>query len=130
MGQKANLQTLRNSLKNPLSLATSNSKIISKKLNFIKYIIQLFFKKNIIISELTLNLVNNQLFLNLILFFRSAKLLTFKNKKQKQDRKNKEIFIQKKFLLLFYNQINSNTIFFNSQILNYQIKKSILNFLY
>jgi len=82
MGQKANLATVRPSTKS-LSLLSSNSKSYTFLYNFLNLLKLLFYKKNVIVADTTLNIVNNQLYLNLHFFYKSIKTSTYKKKKSK-----------------------------------------------
>ena len=67
MGQKSNLLTLRKSKR--LNLQTSNPKEFIYGLNLLTFFNYLFYKKNVIVVDSTLNFEANKLFLNFVLFF-------------------------------------------------------------
>jgi len=68
MAQKSNLLTLRSTYKN-LNLLYSNKKIFGIGLLFLKNLISLFNRRNIFLINSNLNLNENKINLNLIIFF-------------------------------------------------------------
>ena len=81
MGQKANLLTLRKKNKNLSFLGNEKeSRKFLCGLNLLKFLEQLLKRKNVLLTEKTLNFDNNKSYLNLTLFFKAAKLLSYKKK--------------------------------------------------
>ena len=85
MGQKSNILTLRQKNKN-LSLLNNEKEPVKFLfgLNFLKSLEQLLKRKNTLLVEKTLNFDNNQSYVNLTLFFKTAKLLNYKKKISKK----------------------------------------------
>lgn len=81
MGQKSNIITLRKGQKN---LSFWESEKESKKflygLKFYFFFEQLLNRKNILLTNRTINFVNNQCYFNLSLFFKMSKLAFYKKK--------------------------------------------------
>ena len=73
MGQRSNLLTLRKSKLNS-NLLTTNPKEFLYGFVFLKSLNALFAKKNVIVIKNDLNFESNKLFLNISLFFRTAKI--------------------------------------------------------
>ena len=123
MGQKSNFLTLRKSKLNS-NLLTSNSKEFLYGLTFLKSLNSLLSKKNIIIVKNDLNFESNKLFLNISLFFRTAKLLSYSDKLKNTNLLNKFKF-DNLFSLIkghFY-ILNNNFIQFSFINLNNYIEK-------
>ena len=90
MGQKANLKTVRH-LKDETIIVSNNTNLKKRfnELDFKRHLIFLFFKKNVLITNLTLNLINSYFFLNLTLFFCSSTIASLKKKsKTKKNSSN------------------------------------------
>lgn len=124
MGQKSNLLTLRkNQLKS--NLLSSNPKEFLYGLTFLKSLNSLFLKKKIIILRKDLNFESNKLFLNINLFFQTAKLLQYSYKlktltvKHKPRLFNNFFFLIKKHFFL----LNNNYIQFSFTTVNNSIEK-------
>jgi len=132
MGQKSNILTVRN-VKSNLNLKKNNSKLFLYGFKFLELLNTVTFSKDILLTEKTLNFVNNQCFYNLELFYRTKKLVTYKNKKKthlKNDNSLKTTFAkQNSVLTLFLNQfktLHSNLFVFNFKVLNNFIDKNIV----
>jgi hypothetical protein len=91
MGQKANTLTLRQQ-QNSFNLTLFNKKLFISFFIFLKNLKSLFFQKDVLVLDNTLNIVNNQVFFNLKLFYKSKKLTKYKKTRKKNLRKN---FIRK-----------------------------------
>lgn len=131
MGQKSNLLTVRSNFINPLSLSSTNSKTFIHYLKFIKFIEFLMLQKNIVLLSTNINQSANILYINLALFYKSAKILFFK--KKKTYKLNKKIITFQSFKTLiddsFPNFFLTKTVF--SVInLNAKINKKMLIFFY
>lgn len=93
----------------------------------------LLFTKDVILTNKTLNFVNNQCFYNLELFYRTKKIVAYKNKKKNLIKKNSNLkttfLTQNGILQLFLNQfknVQSNLFVFNFSVLNNFIDKIIV----
>ena len=132
MGQKSNILTVRNGKSN-LNLKKNNSKLFLYGLKFLELLNTLFLSKEILLTEKTFNIVNNQCFYNLELFYRTKKVVTYKNKK-KTHLKNtddlKAVFSKQKSIVnLFLREfkgLHSNLFVFNFKVLNNFIDKNIV----
>jgi hypothetical protein len=132
MGQKSNILTVRNGKSN-LNLKKNNSKLFLYGLKFLELLNTLFLSKEILLTEKTFNIVNNQCFYNLELFYRTKKVVTYKNKK-KTHLKNtddlKAVFSKQKSIVnLFLKEfkgLHSNLFVFNFKVLNNFIDKNIV----
>ena len=123
MGQKSNLYTLRKS-KVASNLLTNNSKEFIYGLKFLTFFNSLFSNKNVIMVQKDLNFEANKLFLNISLFFRTAKLLSYSDKLKNTNLLNKFKF-DNLFSLIkghFY-ILNNNFIQFSFINLNNYIEK-------
>ena len=139
MGQKANLITLRQSFVN-LNLQTQQPKLFLFGMLFILAVKKLALKKNIVLSKHILNFVGNKLFLNLMFFFKTAKVFFYKKKKFKKNinkikSANKNLHIV--FSKLLFKQLNfvkTNLIIFSIRVLNKEfnlkINKLLLTFFF
>jgi hypothetical protein len=132
MGQKSNLLTVRNGKSN-LNLKKNNSKLFLYGFKFLELLNTLFLSKDILLTEKTFNITNNQCFYNLELFYRTKKVVTYKNKKKtylKNTDSPKTIFSKPKSVLnLFLNEfkaLHSNLFVFNFKVLNNFIDKNIV----
>jgi len=76
MGQKSNILTVRN-IKSNLNLKKNNSKLFLYGFKFLELLNTVTFNKDILLTEKTLNFVNNQCFYNLELFYRTRKLVSY-----------------------------------------------------
>ena len=133
MGQKANIKTLRNLKQHTTTILNSNNlKRRFNELNFKKHLVHLFFKKKILVTNLTINSSNNYLFLNLKVFFCSSAIAFFKKKIKKPDAKYFNIKQKnyKEFLNLFERQFNTKRLISNIETLNYKISKKIIKYIY
>jgi len=130
MGQKANLITLRQSYIN-LNLQTQQPKIFLFGMLFILAFKKLALKKNIVISKHILNFVGNKLFLNLMVFFKTAKVFYYKKKKFKKNIKEIKNTTKAKHLLfsnLLFKQlffIKTNLIIFSIKVLNKEFNSKL-----
>jgi hypothetical protein len=112
MAQKSNLLTLRSTYKN-LNLLYSNKKIFGIGLLFLKNLISLFNRRNIFLINSNLNLNENKINLNLIIFFKTIKIINLKKKNIKRRnqriknviKKKKNFFLQKFYQQLFFNNL-------------------------
>jgi hypothetical protein len=137
MGQKSNVSTLRTSHKN-LSFLENDKE--SKKylygLKFMTLLQQFLNRKNILLTDRTLNFINNQCFLNLTLFFRSARLTIYKKKlkkKKKVSSKGKHLICSNTVTESFVSElslIRSNFVSLNLNIINQKIDKRLLKYFY
>jgi hypothetical protein len=119
---------ISNKFKN-FSLFNSNKFSWIYGFSFLKTLNVLLNKKNIIVTKKTLNIVSNSFFLDLELFFLTNKISIFRKKLLLlNDIKNNSIistFFFKQFKLF-----KINSIFFNFNVLNLKIKKSIVFFFF
>ena len=129
MGQKGNLITLRNFFIN-FNLQNQNSKAFLLSLFFIFTLNKLASKKKILISNFLVNTVGGKLFLNLTLFYNTAKLLLYKKKIKFLKQNNINFFSKKNLHLNFINNLfkrfkllKINLFIFNIKILNLDLKK-------
>lgn len=132
MGQKSNILTVRN-VKSNLNLKKNNPKLFLYGLKFLELFSTLTLKKDVLLTEKTLNFVNNQCFYNLELFYRTKKVVGYKSKKRvnlKNDSALKTVFVQNKSIVnLFLNEfknLQSNLFVFNVKVLNNFIDKNIV----
>jgi hypothetical protein len=93
----------------------------------------LFLSKEILLTEKTFNIVNNQCFYNLELFYRTKKVVTYKNKKKTHFKNTddlKAVFSKQKSIVnLFLKEfkgLHSNLFVFNFKVLNNFIDKNIV----
>jgi len=132
MGQKSNILTVRN-VKSNLNLKKNNSKLFLYGFQFLELLNTLISKKDVLLTEKTLNFVNNQCFYNLELFYRTKKIVSYKNKKKmhlKNDNSPKTVFAKQNSLLkLFSNQfknLQSNLFVFHVKVLNNLVDKNVV----
>jgi len=126
MGHKTNTITLRNSFLN-LNLASLSAFSLFTTLNFLKSLKYLLKNYGVFIISEVFNIKNNQIFLNLTLFFKSTKFSFFKKKI------NKSSLLEKKTLLnIFYKNFNFSLtkINLNCIVINKFLNKSILTLLF
>lgn len=121
MGQKANTTTLKASFLN-LNLQINNSKFFLYGYFFIVALKNLLLRKNIILSNHTLNFIGNTLFINLKIFIKTAKIFFYKkllfkrlNKINLHTTFSKKIFKNLKFL-------QTNLFIFSITVLNKELK--------
>ncbi len=123
MGNKSNLITLRKNLQN-LSFQTLNLKQFFYLYNFIKYLEHILLKKGILLTDYTINIINNKLYLNLYFFFRTFKSIQFKRKLKKIKTKTTN---NKKALKILFSKttkiLKLNKIVLNAKNLNLKLKK-------
>ena len=93
MGQKSNLVTLRKNKAN-LNLLSTNSKYFLYGYKFSEFFEKLLNKKNVLISSKTLNINNNQIFINFNFFFRTIKTISYLRITRK-NRVNAKLFLTK-----------------------------------
>jgi len=133
MGQKANLQTIRKVLRS-INLIVKSPKEFIVGFNFLSYFNRFFVKKNVILTNVTLNFINNRAQLNLELFYRTA--LTKKLKKKlKTKKKSTKILTTKKVMQLVLRELKLLRITLlsvNYSILNKKLeqRKDFVNLLY
>lgn len=126
MGQKSNLNTLRHT-KNYLHLSRLNNIEFLYGFYFTKFLKFLFNIRKIFVTSLTLNFVENKIYINLDLFFRASKLLALKKKKFHIFKKTNSatpalpVFTSLHFL-------KKRKIIFNCNIINIRLRKKILLF--
>ena len=126
MGQKANLLTLRKVQKN---LSFQGNEKESKKflygLKFLSFFEQLLSQKNIILTDRTLNFVNNEIFLNLSFLFKTTKLKNYKKIYQNNIKISKNRNHITKFFLEEFKIFKNNCILLNLRIINKEINEKI-----
>jgi hypothetical protein len=137
MGQKANFLTLKKSFIN-LNLQTHTPKqfLIGYLLNI--GLKKLLLKKHILVTNSNINFVGNLIYIDLVLFFKTGKLLTYKKKKLKKTvaeySKINTASLFAKHIFKKLNLFNTNILIFSSKILNKELKlkkqKVLLNFFY
>lgn len=131
MGQKSNLQTIF-SLNHSYNLINNNSKTFLINLKFLNFLKILFEKKNVLLLETNVIILNNICYCYFNFFFKSKKILSLKKKR----RNAKTLLKAKKYLKLnkFLNKtlrLNRNTlIFFSIKNLNRVINKKLIKFFY
>lgn len=131
MGQKSNILTLREKNKN-LSFLNSEKEPIKFLfgLNFLKSLEQLLKRKNILLVEKTLNFDCSQSYVNLTVFFKTAKLLNYKKKISKK-RKSLNLKIKMtQFLLKEFSLVKSNFISLKLKVINRKVNKKLVRFFY
>ena len=139
MGQKANILTLKPSFIN-LNLQTQNPKFFLHGHFFILTLQKLLLRKHIILSNFTVNFIGNILYLNLKLFFKTAKIFYYKKKKFKKNSPQLNIsektlhHLFSKHLFKSLNFLQTNLFVFSVKILNKELKlkknKTLLNFFF
>lgn len=131
MGQKSNVLTLRKKNKNLSFLGNEKE---SRKLlcgfNFLKFLEQLLKRKNILLTDKTLNFDKNQSYLSLTLFFKTAKLLNYKKKITKKWKTSGYNAGVTKFLVKEFSLLKSNFIALRLKIINRKINKKLVRFFY
>jgi hypothetical protein len=134
MGQQSNLQTVRIFSKN-LNLLTNSSNEFVKGLNFLKFFQLFFYRKNIILANITLNFIANRTQLAILLFFRTTRIRKYlkrarvkKNFLKNQINKNSI----SQFLIKNFKILKLNLCVLKISALNIKLKKDtkFLNFLY
>ena len=80
MGQKSNLQTLF-PLNNNYNLINNNNKTFLINLKFLTFLKALFTKKNVLLLDINLIILNNINYCYLKIFFKSKKILSLKNER-------------------------------------------------
>lgn len=131
MGQKSNILTLRQKNKN-LSLLNNEKEPVKFLfgLNFLKSLEQLLKRKNTLLVEKTLNFDNNQSYVNLTLFFKTAKLLNYKKKISKK----RKLFSLRtpiaQFLSKEFSLVKSNFISLRLKVINRKVNKRLTRFFY
>ena len=131
MGQKANVLTLRKKNKNLSFLGNEKeSRKLLCGLNFLKFLDQLLKRKNIILTDKTLNFDKNQSYLNLTLFFKTAKLLNYKRKISKKWKTSNCNTKATRFLIKEFSLLKSNLISLRLKVINKKINKELVRFFY
>ena len=132
MGQKSNTLTLKN-LQKDLSFLETNKE--SKKFlygsKFLRFLEQLLSRKNILVTNKTMNFSNNEYFLSLVLFFKAAKLSFYKKKIAKKIKQPKNL--NKKIIPLFFNEFNllkTNIACLNIKVINKEVNNNFVKFFY
>lgn len=134
MAQKSNLITLRPVLKE-LNLASFSIKNFILLYNFSNLLKFLFYRKEIILDDITLNIINNQFYLNIHFFYNSKKVSIYKRKNfkllEKFEKKQilKNNFLSKLFLQL-YSRLSCNIVILSFLNLNKKVKLNIILILY
>lgn len=134
MAQKANLKTVRN-LKDDTIIVLNDNNLKKKfdELDSQRYLISLFFRKNVLITNLTLVSVNNRLFLNLTIFFCSSIVAFLKKKNRTKNYaldSKKKTNSERSFLKIFREEFCTNNLLLNIKVLNYKISKEIAKQIY
>lgn len=128
MGQKANIITLRNSKKNfNFSKEYESNFLFFFKIG--KLLDRLFILKNTIVNNFSLNLLNNQTFFSISVYFKYSKTEFYKKKRYIFDKVNKtssDNFLWKQLFSFF----KINLVILRIQNLNLLIDEKILNSLY
>jgi hypothetical protein len=124
MGQKANILTLKSYFIN-LNLQTNNSKFFLYGYFFILALKNLLLRKQILLSNYTLNFIGNILFINLKIFFKTVKIFYYKKfffgRLQRMSRFNlHRIFSKKLFTSLSF--LKTNLFVFSIKVLNKELK--------
>ena len=124
MGQRSNLLTLRKSKLNS-NLLTTNPKEFLYGFVFLKSLNALFAKKNVIVIKNDLNFESNKLFLNISLFFRTAKILSYSDKLKNTGLFNNKLNLFSLFPLIknHLSLLNNNFIQLSFINLNNSIQK-------
>lgn len=134
MGQKANIITLKSSFTS-LNLQTNNSKFFLYGYFFIIALKKLLLRKHILLSSYTLNFIGNSLFINLKIFFKTAKIFYFKKfffRRVTTINKIKLHNLFSKKLFKSLNFLKTNLFIFSIKILNKELRlkksKNLLKF--
>lgn len=131
MGQKSNILTLREKNKNLSFLGNEKeSRKFLCGLNFLKFLEQLLKRKNILLTEKTLNFEKNQSYLSLTLFFKTAKLLNYKKKISKRWKVLSSNIKVAEFLTKRFSLLKSNFISLRLKVINKKINKKLIRFFY
>jgi len=127
MGQKANLNSLRKTVKKSLLINTTNSDLLIKSLVFLNFFEKFCNSKNILISSKTISLINNKIFFNFEVFYRTNKLMFYKKTPNIKSKLNLKKFSKvevSSFLCDFFNRNTYNLIVLNLKILNLNLIKN------
>jgi hypothetical protein len=131
MGQKSNVSTLRVAQKN-LSFLENDKE--SKKylygLKFMTLLQQFLNRKNILLTDRTLNLINNQCFLNLTLFFKAARLAIYKKKISSKEKQVISYDTITNSLVAELSLLQSSFVSLNLSIVNQRINKKLIRYFY
>jgi hypothetical protein len=128
MGQKANTFSLKK-LVYSLEHLNLNTKLFLYSFSFSKVLDKLLFKKHILLVENKPAFQNNQMFLNLIIFFRTAKLLKYKKKSKAKKIRFLKFNLLSSFIKKQFSLFNFNVFVFNIKVLNKFLDKVfIFNF--
>ena len=131
MGQKSNLLTLRKKNKNLSFLGNEKeSRKFLCGLNLLKFLEQLLKRKNVLLTEKTLNFDSNKSYLNLTLFFKAAKLLSYRKKISKKWKFSNYDDGITKFLNQEFSLLQSNLISLKLRVINRKINKKLVRFFY
>jgi hypothetical protein len=131
MGQKSNIISLRKTQKN-LSFQKNDkgSKPFLYGLIFLSFLEQLLNQKNVILTERTFNFVNNKVYLNLIFFFKTAKLTNYKKNFFKNSKNLKKRDFITKFIIKEVRLLRSSFISLNLRVINKEVNEKVANFFY
>jgi len=119
--------------KEKLNLLVNNQTILLHGLNFLTLLENLLKKKSIIVTDSTLNLITNKIYLNVNIFFQTKKILLFKKKTLKAPFKKVKPRSTKTFIPFILNQFKmfkNNLIVLHFNNLNLSVNKKLLGFLY
>jgi hypothetical protein len=116
----ANLSTKSNFYSNSIVLTTTDVKAFLLSLHFSNNFKQLLYRKNILVTQFTLNLNSNRIDFYLNLYYRKKKLIKFRKAKLQKNqisvKKNENIYF---FLLKYFkDKFNINTLNLKVKVLN------------
>jgi hypothetical protein len=134
MGQKSNLITLRKFKKN-LNLLSYETKNFVQVLKFLRFFEYLLMNKGVWVINKTINYVSNKLYLNLSLFYRSAKTTKYKKKGYIKNQVNKRLTqLKNKSLLNLFDKhftfFNQNLFILSINNLNTSVNSKVISFFY
>lgn len=133
MGQKSNIITLRKYNKNLSFLENEKeSKKFLYGLNFFRNFEQLLNRKNMVLTDRTMHLVNNHCHLNLSVFYKTAKISAYKKKISKNfDRyKTKKSSRLDSLFFSSFKILKNNLIFLKFDNVNQKLNTSLVRFIY
>lgn len=131
MGQKSNILTSRKVQKN-LSFHESDKRPrqFLYGLKFLAFLEQLLNQKSIVLTDKTLNFINNKVYLNITFFFKTAKLKGYKKNYSKSLTVSKERNSITKFFVKELSSLKVNFISLNLRVINKEVNERIGRFFY
>lgn len=128
MGKRSNLISIR---KKSFNLKNFQKNKFVFNYQLLEYFKQLFFKKNVIISEEFLNISSNFYFFSANVFFKTKQLKLYKSAKNSQNNKSNCCLESSLFKKLSKNNfLNKINVSFNFRVLNNYLQKDFLLFFF